>query len=74
MQILGQQVLGTASKHVSSDPDYRYRQRRQIRVHKIESGLSGQIIKTQVMLVGQTWDYGSANSRSEGYVQGTSWA
>jgi hypothetical protein len=31
VQILGQQVPGTASKYVSSDPDYRYRQRRQIR-------------------------------------------
>jgi hypothetical protein len=30
--------------------------------------LSGQIIKTQVMLVSQTSDYGSASSRSEGYV------
>jgi hypothetical protein len=30
--------------------------------------LSGHIIKTQVMLVSQTFDYGSANSRSEGYV------
>jgi len=29
--------------------------------------LSRQIIKTQVMLVGQTSDYWSANSRSEGY-------
>jgi len=38
------------------------------RVHTTGSGLSGQIIKTQVMLVGQTSDYGRANSRSEGYV------
>lgn len=38
------------------------------RVHTIESGLSGQIIKTQVMLVGQTSDYGSAKSTSEDHV------
>ena len=38
------------------------------RVHTTGSGLSGLIIKTRVMLVGQTSDYWSANSRSESCV------